>query len=219
MTAMAAPPPTAETSDEVETLLLRRRRRGSRIWRAAAVGAALAVILSGALVAARGLGRDPGLVRSALINKTAPAFRLQALGGGEIDSSTYLGDVVVVNFWASWCVPCREEAPELEAFAQQFSGRDVSVVGVAYNDDSAAAAAFRDRFGLSFPQAVDPTGRTAIDYGVFGVPETFVIDRRGIVMAKLMGAVDAATLTQVVRVAEDGDTMSTSNDRYRTRPG
>ena len=184
-----------------------------------AVGAALALIVGWAFVAGRSLGRDPTLVRSALIGKQASAFRLPALGGGEIDSAAYGGDVVVVNFWASWCVPCREEAPELEAFAERWSGRGVTLLGVVYNDDAAKAANFRDRFGLTYPQGLDPGGRAAIDFGVFGVPETFVIDRHGTVMAKLLGAVDAATLERVVAAVEDGDTTSISNDRYRTGPG
>lgn len=212
-------PPGVAALEELDALLARTNRRRPPRWRWLAVGAALALILGGAFVAGRGLGRNPSLIRSPLIGKQVPAFRLPALGGGEIDVASYRGDVVVVNFWASWCVPCREEAPQLQAFAEAWSGQGVTVIGVVFNDSESEAAAFRDRFGLTFPQALDPSGRTAIDFGVFGVPETYVIDRRGTVMAKFLGAVDAATLDEAIGAVEEGQTMSAGNERYRTGPG
>ena len=202
--------------DEVDALLARRRPR--RRWRRIAVGVAVAVVVVWAFVAGQSLGRDPTLVRSALIGKPAPAFDLPTLEGGRVDSAAWRGDVVVVNFWASWCVPCVEEAPELEAFARQNTGKDVRLVGIVYSDERDKATRFRDRFGLTFPQAMDPGGRTAIDFGVFGVPETYVIGRDGTVMAKLLGGVDAPTLDRVVASVEAGRTVSTQNDRYRTSP-
>ena len=210
---------TTTASDEVDALLAHTTRRRRSRWRWAAVAVAGTVIVGWAFVAGRSLGRDPTVVRSALLGKPAPAFRLRGLDGGQVDSAALRGDAVVVNFWASWCVPCAEEAPELEAFSWRVRGRGVRLVGIVYNDDRAAAAAFRDRFGLTFAQATDPGGRAAIDFGVFGVPETYVINRDGIVLAKLLGAVDAATLQRVVAQVEAGDTISTSNDRYRTGPG
>ena len=219
---MAEPAPTPAAAggfDEVDSLLLRRRGRPGRAWRWVPVGLALLVIAGWAVVAGRSLGRDPKVVRSPLVGRPAPAFRLPALGGGEVDSASYRGEVLVVNFWASWCVPCVEEAPELQAFAARWSGRGVHLVGVAYNDDAADAAEFRDRFGLTYPQALDTGGRAAIDFGVFGVPETYVIDGRGTVMSKVLGAVDAATLERVLSSVADGRTVSTSNDRYRAGPG
>lgn len=176
------------------------------------------MIVGWALVAGRSLDRDPRVVRSALLGKPSPAFNLPRLDGGTIDSTDMRGDIVVVNFWASWCVPCAEEAPELEAFARRTRDEGVQLVGIVYSDERDKAAEFRDRFHLSYPQAVDPGGRAAIDFGVFGVPETYVIDRDGTVMAKLLGAVDAAYLEQVVEQVEGGDTVSTSNDQYRTGP-
>ena len=204
--------------DEVDALLARTRGRRFR-WRWVAVGLVLALVVGWAFVAGRSLGRDPREVRSALLGKPAPAFELPTLDGGTVDSTEWDGDVVVVNFWASWCVPCREEAPELEAFARQWKDRDVRLVGIVYSDDESEAAAFRDRYRLTYPQALDPGGRTAIDFGVFGVPETYVIDRDGTVMAKLLGAVDAGTLERVVASVSDGRSVSEQNDRYRTQPG
>ena len=205
-------------SDEVDVLLARARGGGFR-WRWVAVAAVVALVVGWALVAGRSLGRDPRQVRSALLGKEAPALRLPTLDGGIVDSAEWHGDVVVVNFWASWCVPCREEAPELQSFAQRWQDRGARLVGVVYNDEESEAAAFRDRYGLTYPQALDPGGRAAIDFGVFGVPETYVIAGDGTVMAKLLGAVDAATLDRVVASVKDGQTVSEQNDRYRTRPG
>lgn len=205
--------------DEVEALVARATGRRRSRWRWVALAVVISVIVGWAFVAGRSLGRDPRVVRSALLGKPAPAFTLPGLDGGEIDSRALRGDIVVVNFWASWCVPCAEEAPELQAFSQRMRGEGVQLVGIVYSDRRDEAVEFRDRYGLTFPQATDPGGRTAIDFGVFGVPETYVIDRDGTVMAKLLGAVDAATLEQVVAQVEAGDTVSTSNDRYRTGPG
>ncbi|MFP5318203.1 MAG: TlpA family protein disulfide reductase [Acidimicrobiia bacterium] len=206
--------------DEVDALLAHVRRQRRFPWRWAVVAAGVAVVVGWAFVAGRSLGRDPTVVRSALLGKPAPPFNLPALdGGGTVDSTSMRGDVVVVNFWASWCVPCREEAPELEAFARRWSGRGVRLVGIVYNDERAAAVEFRDRYGLTYPQAIDPGGRTAIDYGVFGVPETYVVAPDGTVMAKLLGAVDAASLERVVASVNAGRTVSQQNDRYRTGPG
>ena len=208
----------AVADDEVDVLLARTRRRGFR-WRWTAVALVVAVVVGWAFVAGRSLGRDPRQVRSALLGKPAPAFRLPTLDGGTVDSADWRGEVVVVNFWASWCVPCREEAPELEAFAQRWQDRGVRLVGIAYNDEASEAAAFRDRHRLTYPQALDPGGRAAIDFGVFGVPETYVIAGDGTVMAKLLGAVDAATLERVVASVNGGRAVSEENDRYRTGPG
>ena len=205
-------------TDEVDALLARTRGRRFR-WRWVAVGVVVVLVVAWAFVAGRSLGRDPRQVRSVLLGKPAPAFELPTLDGGTVDSADWRGDVVVVNFWASWCVPCREEAPELEAFAEQWRDRGVRLVGIVYNDEESEAAAFRDRYGLTYPQALDPGGRAAIDFGVFGVPETYVIAADGTVMAKLLGAVDAATLERVVASVNDGRTVSEQNDRYRTRPG
>ena len=203
---------------EAEAVLERAVRRRPKLrWLAA--GLAMALVVGWALVAGQRFGRDPTLVRSPLVGKPAPDFRLTSLSGAEVTSADFAGRTYVVNFWASWCIPCAEEAPELQAFSERWSARGVGLVGIAYNDDRAKATAFRDKFALTYPQAMDPAGRAAIDFGVFGVPETYVVDRRGVVMAKLIGAVGPGTLDQVVTAVEEGRTVSTKNDRYRDRPG
>ena len=204
--------------DEVDALLARMRGRKFR-WRWAGVALVVVVVVGWAFVAGRSLGRDPRQVRSALLGKPAPAFQLPTLDGGTVDSAAWRDEVVVVNFWASWCVPCREEAPELQAFAQRWQDRGVRLVGIVYSDGESEAAAFRDRYQLTYPQALDPGGRSAIDFGVFGVPETYVIAGDGTVKAKLLGAVNAATLERVVASVNEGRAVSEENDRYRTSPG
>ena len=209
-----------ERAAHIEVAALLPRRARSSGWRWAGLALSLVLIGGWSLVAGRGLTRDASLVRSPLLGKPAPAFRLALLdGGGQLDSASLRGDVVVLNFWASWCAPCVEEAPELQAFADRWSNRGVKMVGVVFSDEEAKAAAFRARFGLTYPQLMDPGGRTAIDFGIFGIPETYVIDSNGIVMAKLIGAVDTATLEGVVASVKEGRTVSERNDRYRTGPG
>ena len=222
---MKAETPSAEALTVAERrdveAVIDRTRLPQRPWRRAPAAVfAAAVLAVWGFAAARGLERDAAVVRSPLIGNPAPAFELPALGGGPaVSSGAFEGEVLVVNFWASWCVPCRAEAPELEAFARRHAADGVNLVGVVYNDESDKALAFRDEFGLTFPQAVDPGGRAAIDYGVYGVPETYVIDRRGTVMAKLIGATDAATLERVVAAVEAGEVRTSKSDRYRKQPG
>jgi cytochrome c biogenesis protein CcmG, thiol:disulfide interchange protein DsbE len=138
---------------------------------------------------------DPRAIPSPLVGRPAAAFALTTCDGKPLDLAAFRGQVVVLNFWASWCVPaCYDEAPVLESTWRASQGRGLVVVGVAIQDAAEASQGFIRRFGLSFPNAPDPRGKVSIDYGVYGVPETFVIDRRGTIRAKHVGAVTADTL-------------------------
>jgi cytochrome c biogenesis protein CcmG/thiol:disulfide interchange protein DsbE len=167
-----------------------RRSRRRRILVLAAALAALAAIGVGAVFGSR-LGTDPTLVDSPLIGRPAPAATLPNLeGGGSLSLSELRGQVVVINFWASWCVACREEHPALVAAAQQYRDAGVTFVGVDYQDSTSTAVAFLDemgRGGQNYRYVTDPGSRAALDFGVFGVPETFVLDRDGTVVAKVTG--------------------------------
>jgi len=176
----------------------------------------MAVLVVAGLVFGGRLGRDATIVRSPLLGKPAPAFDLPVLTGGTLRSSQLVGRPYVVNFWASWCVPCRKEARALESFWQASKDRGVGMIGIVYNDTEEAAAEFRAEFGLSYPQVMDPQGRAALDFGVFGIPETFVVDQRGVVLAKLVGAMAPGTLEQVLDRILAGETVSARNDDYRT---
>ena len=166
-------------------------RWGSRllIW-AAVLVAAMAVGI-GAVFGAR-LDKDPTLVDTPLIGTGAPDRQLPYLEeSGLMDLGQSRGRVVVVNFWASWCVACREEHPALLAAANAYRDRGVQFVGVLYQDRKSSATAFLDemgRGGANYRYVADPGSRAAIDFGVFGVPETFFIGRDGRIAAKITGA-------------------------------
>jgi len=133
------------------------------------------------------------------VGRPAPAFTLTTFDGKAVSLESQRGKVVVLNFWASWCYPaCYEEAPALEAGWREFRPRDVVVLGVAIQDKDPASLEFIQRFGLTFPNAPDPAGKVSIDYGVYGVPETFVIDRRGVIRQKHVGGVSDSVLRQSV---------------------
>ena len=106
----------------------------------------------------------------------APDFSLSTVGGGTLSSSELRGTPVVINFWASWCDPCNQEAPDLEATWKQYQAKGVRVVGVDYEDQPADAQAFMNKYGISYPSVVDRGGELATAFGVRGVPETFFID-------------------------------------------
>ncbi len=121
----------------------------------------------------------------------APDFTLERLDeDGELQLSSLRGKAVVLNVWASWCIPCKEEAPFLEQVWQDNRGRDVVVVGLDAKDFRADARKFATRFELTFPLLYDGPGDTLDSYGVTGFPETFVLDREGRVVEAFAGAVD-----------------------------
>lgn len=148
---------------------------------------------------------DPREVPSPLVGRPAPAFALATLDGRPVRLAQHRGQVVVVNFWASWCFPaCYEEAPVLEDGWRQWRERGVTVIGINIQDAEDRARKFVADFGLTFPNAPDPGGRVSIDYGVYGVPETFFIDRRGYIRYKHVGAVTPAVFReQVERLARE----------------
>lgn len=174
-------------------------------WRATLI--ALAVAVPVLVLFAYGLEHDPRALPSTLPGQPAPEFALVRMGDGvqaaepvPVDSlrvrlADHRGQVVVLNFWASWCLACRDEHVALSTVAEQYQGRGVVFYGVLYNDSPANARRWIEEMGgQSYSTLLDPGTRTAIDYGLYGVPETFFIDRNGRVAAKQVGPVTEALL-------------------------
>jgi cytochrome c biogenesis protein CcmG/thiol:disulfide interchange protein DsbE len=165
--------------------------------------AGAAVVLPLLAVLVLNLGRDPRSVRSPLIGRPAPAFSLAPVGGGiPISLDSFRGRPVVVNFWATWCVPCFEEHAALTSAGRAM--RDVQFLGVVYEDEESRAQAFLQQRTSSYPSLMDPEGKTAIAYGVFGVPETFFIDAAGRIVDKYVGPLDRSRIAALVSRAKGG---------------
>jgi cytochrome c biogenesis protein CcmG/thiol:disulfide interchange protein DsbE len=165
-------------------------------WVVTVVG--LVVLLPVVVILGSRLGKDATSVRSVLVGRPAPEFDLPRLDGGRVRSADLAGKPYVVNFWASWCVPCREEHARLDAFYRQWKPRGVELVGLIYNDSDSNARAFQQELGGDWPLAQDAGLRTALDYGVRGPPETFVVDGGGVVVLKFTGAVRPGSLQRVM---------------------
>jgi cytochrome c biogenesis protein CcmG/thiol:disulfide interchange protein DsbE len=157
---------------------------------------AIFIVLVGFLLV--GLGLNPRQVPSPLVGKPAPEFKLQQLHESEktLTSKDNLGKVWLLNVWASWCVSCREEHPVLVELAK--SGI-VPVYGLNYKDEREDALRWLKQFGDPYVTSiVDREGRTGIEYGVYGVPETYVIDKNGIIRYKQIGPVTVEALEKKI---------------------
>ncbi|MHB8839257.1 MAG: redoxin domain-containing protein [Gemmatimonadaceae bacterium] len=195
-------------------------------WKRASIAAATAAPVIALF--AWGLTRDPNNIPSPLPGREAPPFALQVFAPGQAELSRPIGDtvrladlrgkVVVLNFWASWCLACRDEHASLSEVAQTYVGQPVQFLGVLYNDvPDKGTAWIMEMGGQSYPSVDDPGARVAIDYGLYGVPETFFLDANGRVAYKHTGPVTPgvvrlkvdsllAAAQQAVPAAAGGDT-------------
>jgi cytochrome c biogenesis protein CcmG, thiol:disulfide interchange protein DsbE len=121
------------------------------------------------------------------VGDTAPNFTITTTAGDQMTPRNFGGKVLVVNFWASWCAPCVEEAPSLEEFAKTFKDSGVVVLGVSVDRNERLYQNFVKRFGLSYPQARDPEENLSYRYGTYKIPESYIIDRNGKVVRKYAG--------------------------------
>ncbi len=154
----------------------------------------------------RGLHSNPMKVPSVLVNKQAHPFTASWLQGQEFvkdappdafQLDTFKGRPMILNFWASWCYSCRAEARDFENFWQMYKDKGVAVVGIAIQDTPTAALQFARTYGKTYILGLDSDdGKAAIDYGVTGVPETFFIDRNGVIVHKEAGPVTAEVLAR-----------------------
>jgi cytochrome c biogenesis protein CcmG/thiol:disulfide interchange protein DsbE len=152
---------------------------------------------------------DPSKIPSALIGRPAPQTVLPALEGlvvngaavPGLDPAAFKGKVSVVNVWASWCVPCHEEAPLLTELSRD---KRLQIVGINYKDSADNARRFLGRYGNPFGMVgVDGNGRASIEWGVYGVPETFVVGREGTILYKMVGPVTPANFESVLKAEID----------------
>jgi cytochrome c biogenesis protein CcmG, thiol:disulfide interchange protein DsbE len=178
------------------------RHRHTARWVAGAalvVGAALVAVLA---------TRPPATateVDTPLVGQAAPPITGSTLGGATFRLAALRGRWVVVNFFASWCPPCQQEQPDLVAFAYAHrSPADAALVGVVFDDAASSAHSFMQSTGASWPVVIDPDGQIALNYGVRGPPETFIVSPRGTVVVHLDGPVTEASLDHWLALAKQG---------------
>ena len=187
---------------------LRARRRTLVLAVAVLTGVLLAVVLVAGWAGGGNSGvTDVGGNASAIIyaaghRPLAPEFTGTTLTGSKLSFSSYRGQVVVLNFWGSWCDPCREEAPALAVVAQQYQSAAVTFLGVDERDTTASAEAFTRNFGITYPSVNDPSQEIALDFTAVvpleGTPTTLVIDRTGHIAGAVFGTATYPELTAIL---------------------
>lgn len=166
--------------------------------------AGLVIVVPILVILFMNLGRDPRKIDSPLIGRAAPSFVLREVGSNRaVPLESLRGKPAVINFWATWCVPCYEEHPILVSSAAQY-GANVQFLGVVFDDEEPRILKFLSENGQSYPTLFDDGGKTAIAYGVYGVPETFFLDASGKIVAKHEGPLNAQDLAMKVRIAMGG---------------
>ncbi|MBI1734009.1 MAG: redoxin domain-containing protein [Candidatus Rokubacteria bacterium] len=198
-------------AEQVETPTAAPARRTAlrRLLVATAIlGPALAIL--GLL--AYGFTTEPKYIPTPFIGKPASPFTLTLFDGSVLRLEDFRGKVVFLNFWASWCPPCRAEARTLEAAWRNYRDQGVVFVGVNIQDEEESARAFLEEFGITYPNGIDRGARIAIEYGVWGLPETFFIDRDGHVTNKHVRALDLENVATKLEEAMQG-VVSTTEGR------
>jgi cytochrome c biogenesis protein CcmG/thiol:disulfide interchange protein DsbE len=185
---------TGEGTTEPGTTVGARRGAHTVRWVMIGLGTGLLVIL--ALLASR-LGKDATYVPSPLVGKPAPAFTLTNLDGTKVTNADLAGKPYVVNFWASWCTPCRKEHGTLRAFWERYRDQGVELLGVLYDDTAGPARAFQKELGGDWP-LFQADEEAQVGFGVRGPPETFVVDDQGIIVAKFTGPVGPGQLESTI---------------------
>jgi len=176
-------------------------------WRRAGIAASLTIPI--VALFGYGLTQDPREIPSPLPGHVAPVFALSVFAPGQPPLTRAIGDtirladlrgrVVVLNFWASWCLACRDEHTGLSAVAREYAGQPVTFLGSLYQDAPENGTAWITQMGgQSYPSVQDPGSRTAIDYGLYGVPETFLIAPDGQIARKITGPATPAAVRQIV---------------------
>ncbi len=166
-------------------------------WKVMLIGLLLSVPLL--FVLARGFAYDPRALPEELVGQPAPDFTLESLDGYKVSLQDTRGSLVVINFWATWCIPCVQEHQQLIEAANTYKSKGVAFLGILYGDTAEKAREFNVKHGSAYPTLIDDSQRTNIDYGVAGVPETYIIDRDGTIIKKFTGPVFKAELDAVLK--------------------
>ena len=180
----------------------------STVTLAALVIAFFALLAYGLANKSSATGRS-GVTR---IGKPAPSFSMTLLDGREFHLEEYAGRPVVMNFWASWCPPCRDESPGFERVWRKYRDTGVLFVGVDIQDAEEEAVRYVEEFGLTFPNGRDLEGKITVEYGVIGLPVTFFIGENGVVEGRWVGAVPEDKLESWTRALVDRSVPSDESD-------
>jgi cytochrome c biogenesis protein CcmG/thiol:disulfide interchange protein DsbE len=195
-------------SDELDAVDARRQGHVARNA-ALAVGVVLVALVALLATAKTSDERQP---EARILGQAVPAVQGSTMGGGTYDIDDHLGNWVVVNFFASWCTPCRVEQPELVKFDDEHSkAGDVEIVSVVFQDDEADVKAFFDSSGASWPVIVGDTGSIALQFGVTAVPESYIVSPDGQVVAKFENVTAAQLDAVIARYAASSSASSSSS--------
>ena len=189
------PPPPPEIPSSVRNL----RRTRKALWIAVAVALPVAMLIA---VLATSPSARSRAVKSPLVGKAAPPAQGTTVDGSRASLADLRGRWVVVNFFATWCVPCRTEHPELIRFAEAHKeAGDAAVFAIVYSDSASAVKDYRAQHGGDWPMLDDPDGRVALDFGVAGIPESFLVSPDGVIVSKILGGVRADDLERLLAQA------------------
>jgi len=173
-------------------------------WKATLLGILVCLLV----LLAFGLKRNPDFMPSALVGRTLPNFELATLNGdGVIGTADVVGKPHVINFWASWCAACRAEHEVLVDLGRTLGNEDkIRIIGINYQDKPENAANFLKKLGpFPYPSGVDPRARTGVDFGVFGLPETFFVDATGTLKARPIGPLTKPDAQKYIRLLEHAE--------------
>jgi cytochrome c biogenesis protein CcmG, thiol:disulfide interchange protein DsbE len=184
-------PPPGATNGADETTRTIRRLRAVRalLWALVAVMTAVWLLYGGGMDTIASIFQPtPAQVSTADIGQQGPHLRLPLVGGAETDLGAFRGQVIVLNFWATWCEPCKAEMPVFERAQQRYRDRGLTVVGVNFQERDDQITAFLQEVGVTFPSLADRTGEVSRNWRATALPTTFVIDRQGIIRDVRVGA-------------------------------
>lgn len=165
---------------------------------------ALLIIAPILALLAYGFKRDAKYIKSPLLAKPATPFSVTLFDGNKMSLEDLRGKAVFLNFWASWCTPCRDEARDLEAAWQKVKDKNMVFLGVAVQDSDQASRDFLKEFNITYPNGRDESGKIAVDYGTWGIPESFFIDTQGRITYKHVGGIPANLVLKKLDEAAKG---------------